>query len=118
MPFLTEEIWHALHGVLALPLPAKSIALTRYPLASDFPADPTAEAEMAFLQELIVAIRAVRKKSACPKRKLPPSASRQPTPPSPPSPRPTPTCSPAWLASPPSNPRKPYRLRHQVRRAL
>ena len=33
MPFLTEEIWHALYEGNA---PAKSIALTRYPQASDF----------------------------------------------------------------------------------
>ena len=36
MPFLTEEIWHALYGDA---VPAKSIALTRYPQAADFPAD-------------------------------------------------------------------------------
>ena len=35
MPFLTEEIWHALYAGHP---PAKSIALTRYPQASDFPA--------------------------------------------------------------------------------
>ena len=34
MPFLTEEIWHALYAGLP---PAKSIALTRYPQAADFP---------------------------------------------------------------------------------
>ncbi len=34
MPFLTEEIWHALYENEA---PAKSIALTRFPQPSDFP---------------------------------------------------------------------------------
>ena len=33
MPFLTEELWHALYEGNA---PAKSIALTKYPQASDF----------------------------------------------------------------------------------
>ena len=33
MPFLTEELWHALYDDTA---PAKSIALTRYPQASDY----------------------------------------------------------------------------------
>ena len=37
MPFITEEIWHALYNGAP---PAKSIALTRYPQAADFPADP------------------------------------------------------------------------------
>ena len=39
MPFLTEELWHALYEGEP---PAKSIALTRYPLAEDFPADDAA----------------------------------------------------------------------------
>ena len=39
MPFITEEIWHALYNDAP---PAKSIALTRYPQAADFPADPIA----------------------------------------------------------------------------
>ena len=43
MPFLTEEIWHALYNGAP---PTKSIALTRYPRAGDFPADTTAELAM------------------------------------------------------------------------
>ncbi len=49
MPFLTEEIWHALYGDA---VPAKSIALTRYPQASDFPADEGSVRAMMTLQEL------------------------------------------------------------------
>jgi valyl-tRNA synthetase len=60
MPFITEEIWHAVYNGNP---PAKSIALTHYPLA-----DYTLEAwntysqvEMQSLQSFIVEIRALRK---------------------------------------------------------
>jgi valyl-tRNA synthetase len=58
MPFLTEEIWHALYDGNP---PAKSIALASYPQAGESPADAAALAEMALLQSLIVEIRALRK---------------------------------------------------------
>jgi valyl-tRNA synthetase len=58
MPFLTEEIWHALYDGNP---PAKSIALTRYPQAAETPADAEAMAQMALLQSLIVEVRALRK---------------------------------------------------------
>ncbi|HTB98839.1 MAG TPA: valine--tRNA ligase [Terracidiphilus sp.] len=57
MPFLTEEIWHAIYDGGP---PAKSIALTRYPMAKAA-ADQSALIAMAFLQELIVEVRALRK---------------------------------------------------------
>jgi valyl-tRNA synthetase len=58
MPFLTEEIWHALYDGKP---PAKSIALTQYPV-TDCPAiDSAAVAEMEMVQSLIVAVRALRK---------------------------------------------------------
>jgi len=65
MPFLTEEIWHALYEGKP---PAKSIALTRYPLAGDFPADAVAESAMKTLQDLIVAVRALRKELGVPEK--------------------------------------------------
>jgi valyl-tRNA synthetase len=58
MPFLTEEIWHALYDGNP---PAKSIALTRYPHAADTPAAEAALKEMSLLQSLIVEVRALRK---------------------------------------------------------
>jgi valyl-tRNA synthetase len=58
MPFLTEELWHALSNGAP---PAKSIALTRYPQAMDELLHPATEAEMNALQELIVSVRAIRK---------------------------------------------------------
>ncbi|HEY1806985.1 MAG TPA: class I tRNA ligase family protein, partial [Acidobacteriaceae bacterium] len=56
MPFLTEELWHAVYEGAA---PVKSIALTRYPVGAH--EDDGAEKDFALLQELIVAVRALRK---------------------------------------------------------
>jgi valyl-tRNA synthetase len=69
MPFLTEEIWHALYAGVS---PAKSIALTRYPQAADFPCDTAAIAEMQTLQELITTIRALRKELGVPEKESAP----------------------------------------------
>jgi len=69
MPFLTEEIWHALYEGKP---PAKSIALTRYPQAQDFPADPIAESAMKTLQELIVTVRGLRKELGVPEKESTP----------------------------------------------
>ncbi|HKR27074.1 MAG TPA: valine--tRNA ligase [Acidobacteriaceae bacterium] len=57
MPFLTEELWHALYDGNP---PAKSIALMRYPQGAAHSDDP-AESDFALLQELIVSVRALRK---------------------------------------------------------
>jgi valyl-tRNA synthetase len=57
MPFLTEEIWHAIYDGKP---PAKSIALTRYPVATGT-TDQAALDSMALLQELTVEVRALRK---------------------------------------------------------
>jgi valyl-tRNA synthetase len=69
MPFLTEEIWHALYAGLP---PAKSIALTRYPQPQDYKCDEAALGEMQTLQELITTIRALRKELAVPERESAP----------------------------------------------
>ncbi|MGD0737475.1 MAG: valine--tRNA ligase [Terracidiphilus sp.] len=58
MPFITEEIWHALYDGIP---PAKSIALTAYPQSAVSAIDPVALDQMAFLQSLIVEVRALRK---------------------------------------------------------
>jgi valyl-tRNA synthetase len=65
MPFLAEEIWHALYNNAT---PAKSIALTRYPQAADFPADAASVSAMTTLQELIVTVRALRKELGVPEK--------------------------------------------------
>jgi valyl-tRNA synthetase len=58
MPFLTEEIWHALYDGNP---PAKSIALTRYPQCDQMEVNAVAVIDMSVLQSLIVEVRALRK---------------------------------------------------------
>jgi valyl-tRNA synthetase len=58
MPFITEEIWHALYDGNP---PAKSIALTTYPQAAPEGIDIAAQRDMNTIQELIVEIRTLRK---------------------------------------------------------
>jgi valyl-tRNA synthetase len=69
MPFITEEIWHALYNQQP---PAKSIALTRYPQPADFPADPVAASAMKTMQDLIVTVRALRKELGVPEKESTP----------------------------------------------
>jgi valyl-tRNA synthetase len=61
MPFLCEEVWHALYENHP---PARSIALTRYPQQRAELVSDTAERQMEQLQELIVAVRDMRRKLA------------------------------------------------------
>ena len=68
MPFLTEELWHALHAQVEAPAPAKSIALTGYPQPNDFPADTASVDAMSLLQELIATVRALRKELGMPEK--------------------------------------------------
>jgi valyl-tRNA synthetase len=58
MPFITEEIWHAIYRDQ---LPARSIALARYPQPRALALDDAAEKEMALLQELIAEVRDLRR---------------------------------------------------------
>ena len=57
MPFITEEIWHAIYDGKP---PLKSIAFAAYPAAAEEQIDLSAETEMAILQDLIVSIRNLR----------------------------------------------------------
>jgi valyl-tRNA synthetase len=57
MPFITEEIWHAIYDGAP---PLKSIALAAYPAADEGQIDLAAETEMAILQDLIVSVRNLR----------------------------------------------------------
>ena len=57
MPFLTEELWHAVYNGDP---PAKSIALTRYPQAAEG-IDDDALSAMTILQNLITEVRGLRK---------------------------------------------------------
>jgi valyl-tRNA synthetase len=57
MPFITEEIWHAIYDGNP---PQKSLALAAYPQADESQIDPKAETEMAILQDLIASVRNLR----------------------------------------------------------
>lgn len=57
MPFITEEVWHAMYDGKP---PFKSIALASYPTFNAAQVDLGAEARMAILQDLIVAVRNLR----------------------------------------------------------
>ncbi len=57
MPFITEEIWHAMYEGKP---PLKSIALAAYPAADEQQIDLGAETEMAIMQDLIVNVRNLR----------------------------------------------------------
>jgi valyl-tRNA synthetase len=72
MPFLTEELWHALYASVGTASPARSIALTRYPQREDFAADELSVHAMTTLQDLIVTIRGLRKELAIPEKEFTP----------------------------------------------
>jgi valyl-tRNA synthetase len=57
MPFITEEIWHAMYDGQP---PLKSVALAAYPQADEKQFDLAAETDMAILQDLIVSVRNLR----------------------------------------------------------
>jgi len=69
MPFITEELWHAVYDGNP---PAKSIALVAYPQPDAAQLDAEAETDMAILQDLIVSVRNLRAELKVePKQKLP-----------------------------------------------
>jgi valyl-tRNA synthetase len=57
MPFITEEIWHAIYDGEP---PLRSIALAAYPQINDRQLDAVAEYEMTILQDVIVNVRNLR----------------------------------------------------------
>jgi valyl-tRNA synthetase len=57
MPFITEELWHALYEGKP---PKKSIAIAEFPQHDDALISDRVEEEMAVLQDLIVSIRQIR----------------------------------------------------------
>src|SRR5207248_1532327 len=57
MPFITDEIWHAIYDGKP---PQKSLALAAYPVADEQQIDKAAETQMAILQDLIVSVRNLR----------------------------------------------------------
>jgi valyl-tRNA synthetase len=67
MPFLTEELWHAVYDGNP---PAKSIALTRYPMVDGIPIDRMAIEQMRHLQFIVIGIREYRKDRGVPERQV------------------------------------------------
>jgi valyl-tRNA synthetase len=67
MPFLTEELWHAVYDSNT---PAKSIALMTYPPVNSI--HSRAQTEMELLQSLIVEVRALRKEIGVDERAVTP----------------------------------------------
>lgn len=67
MPFLTEEIWHAIHDGNP---PAKSIALAKYPFGDDSMIDMSAKHQMQHLQSIVSGIREVRKDRGVPEKEI------------------------------------------------
>jgi valyl-tRNA synthetase len=67
IPFVTEEIWQKLPRASG----ADSIMMTRYPTADSLPrgADPEADAAMAFVMGVIVALRTIRTETGVPPSK-------------------------------------------------
>jgi valyl-tRNA synthetase len=57
MPFITEELWHAVYDGKP---PLKSIALAAYPTLDPSQVDADAETEMAIMQDLIEGVRNIR----------------------------------------------------------
>jgi valyl-tRNA synthetase len=66
MPFLTEELWHAIYEGQGLP--EKSIALMRYPTDDQGLMDYGTKVEMLDLQFLITELRAIRKDLSVPEK--------------------------------------------------
>jgi valyl-tRNA synthetase len=58
MPFLTEELWHAVYDSNS---PAKSIALTKFPTASQASFKASAMLDMKLVQKLVTEVRGLRK---------------------------------------------------------
>ena len=58
MPFITEEIWQKTAALAGGGGP--TVMLEPYPHAADYPADAEAEAEIAWLQGFILAVRQIR----------------------------------------------------------
>ncbi len=65
MPFITEEIWHAVYDGKP---PLKSIALAAYPETDAAQLNSDAERDMSILQDLIVSVRNIRAELKVPQK--------------------------------------------------
>jgi len=70
MPFLTEELWHAVYDGNP---PAKSVALTTFPMRDGTPPESAYDPdifEMVAVQQIVTGYRALRKDSGVPEKEL------------------------------------------------
>jgi len=74
MPFITEELWQALHEQVSETgkPPKRSIALSRYPRPTDFARDPLSVSSMETLQRLVTTVRTLRKELGVPEKEAAP----------------------------------------------
>jgi valyl-tRNA synthetase len=82
MPFITEEIWQRVNPIVA-PLNAAakprastkeydSVMVAPYPAATDYAADATADADVEWMKQVILAVRQIRgEMDIAPSRKIP-----------------------------------------------
>jgi valyl-tRNA synthetase len=68
MPFITEELWHALYATLGVAPPARSIAITPFPQSLEFFKSADAVQPMDTLLKLIVNVRSLRKECGVPEK--------------------------------------------------
>jgi valyl-tRNA synthetase len=58
MPFITEEIWQGVAGLVGRAGP--TVMLANYPLAADYPRDEIAEKEIGWVQAFVLGVRQIR----------------------------------------------------------
>jgi valyl-tRNA synthetase len=78
MPFITEEIWQKTAALAGRG--GATVMLQPYPLAADYPPDPEAEVEIAWLQGFILAVRQIRGEMDINPSKRIPVLVKEPTP--------------------------------------
>lgn len=70
IPFITEELWTHLSSITKLE--NETIMLARYPRETEFSADPEAESEIQWLQEIVSGLRTLRSELGVdPTRRIP-----------------------------------------------
>ena len=70
MPFITEEIWQKVAPLAGRAGP--SVMLAPYPLAADYPRDESAEKDIGWVQQFVLAVRQIRSEmTIVPSRRIP-----------------------------------------------
>ncbi len=77
MPFITEEIWQGVARLAGRSGP--TIMLTDYPSASEYPRNPEAEAQVEWIQSVVLGIRQIKGEMNIKPSKLVPALLKDPT---------------------------------------